>query len=237
MATEDPFRVLLRKDNAYDPSVTIRFTVSDGMGQLSLKQPGKPEPGMSVHFEETGIEPELFRAARFVYNLNQQRQSFALSRITPELCARLPVEQWTELKPVIEFGFRYLVIPEDAFSATPPPVQVQVAASVVPASAPAAEAMRTPAPRAPAPATARAGDPVEPRTERPVPMEPTLAAAALDGLSREAAIAHLRTQLAAVDALHHRLEALERKLASARSREKDLLAVLTRWQERDSEPQ
>ncbi|MBA2319678.1 MAG: hypothetical protein H0V89_00875, partial [Deltaproteobacteria bacterium] len=126
MPTEEPFRVLLRRDNAYEPAVTLRFNVTDGMGQLAVKLGGRGEPAMAVHYEETGIDPDILRAARFVYNLNQQRQSFALSRVTSELCARLSSDQWTELKPVIEFGFRYLVIPEEALVAAPAPVQVQV---------------------------------------------------------------------------------------------------------------
>jgi hypothetical protein len=235
MPTEEPFRVLVRKDSTYEPTITLRFNVADGMGQLSLKQSGRADPPLTVHYEEAGIDPELLRAARFVYNLNQQRQSFALSRLSPELCARLPVEQWTELKPVIEFGFRYLVIPEEALAA-PAPVQVQVAASAPPANVtvPRPAPVRT----ADTPQPARPEAEAEPKraADRPVPMEPSLAAAALEGLTREAAIGHLRAQLVAVEAMHQRIELLERKLASARSRERDLLAVLTRWQERE-EPQ
>ncbi len=239
MPTEDPFRVLVRKGNPYEAGITLRFTVAEGMGQLSLKSSGRAEVGLAVHHEEVGIDPELFRAARFVYNLNNQRQSFALSRLTPELCLRLSTEQWTELKPVIEFGFRYLVIPDGALATAP--IQVQVAASVVPLAGPAS----LPPPGAfIAPAAVRAGEPLpsrppesDNRIERPVPMQPALAAAALEGLSREAALGHLRLQLTAVDAMHHRLEALERKLSASRAREKDLLAVLTAWQDRDSTSQ
>lgn len=234
MATEDPFRVLIRKDNAYDSTITLRFNVTEGMAQFSLKAPGRAEPPLTVHHEEVGIDPDLLRAARFVYTLNQQRQSFALSRITSELCGRVPSDQWTELKTIIEFGFRYLVIPDDVLSAAPAPVQVQIAAvQVTPSVAPAA------VPRsAGAAAAVRVGEPARAESalaDRPVPMEPGLAAAALEGLSREAALQHLRVQLTAVEGLHQRLEMMERKLASSRSRERDLLAVLTRWQERDSD--
>src|SRR4051812_15864714 len=124
MAAEDPFRVLIRRDNAYDPTLTLRFNIADGMGSLAIRTPGRGEPQLSVHFEESGLEGEALRAARFVHVVHQQRQSYALSRLTAEVVGRLVPDAWVELKPLLEYGFRYLVAPEDLAASATAPVQV-----------------------------------------------------------------------------------------------------------------
>jgi hypothetical protein len=71
-------------------------------------------------------------------------------------------------------------------------------------------------------------------TDRPVPVEASLADAALDGLSLDEARRRLKEEMQKVWELHQRVEEAERRLAASVEREKDLLGVLSRWQERST---
>lgn len=236
---ETPFRVHVRPDPNLRDALVLQFEVFDGLGVLGLRKPGWEEPPPTTHWEELELEPEYLRAGRFVHVLaGGQRQSYALSRITPEVAARLPEDQWTELQAVTEYGFRYLVVPEELTSKPPAPASIAVGAE------PRAEARFEPAVDVPAsvippvrpqpvakvkPASATPAESAVP--PRQVPMDPELAASALDRLSREEALAALQEQMARVDSLHRRVDELTRLLEKSQSRERDLLQLLQRWQQ------
>lgn len=206
---EDPFRVLLRRDGPVEPTLTVRFAVTEGMGQLTLPSANGDGRGairpdaLAVFGEEYGVDPEVLRGARFVYILNQERQSFSLSRVTADICAQLRPDAWLELRPLVDHGFRYLVAPDEltGFPATPAPAPARVALPPAP----------------PVDPTPVAADTVDP----------------LDELTREAAIRHLRHQLRLVESLQQRLEATEKRLLASRGRERDLLDMLAKWQDTD----
>jgi len=65
---------------------------------------------------------------------------------------------------------------------------------------------------------------------RPVPMEPELARAALRAVPREFLEAALTAESGRVAELHQRVEQLEILLQQHSDRERDLLALLSRWQ-------
>lgn len=214
-----PFKVLVRPDPVSHDALVLQFEVDEGLGVLGLRREGRVEPQPTVHWEETDIAVDLMRAGRFVHVLGGgQRQSYALSRITTEIVRRLPADQWTELRPVTEYGFRYLVVPEEVATRRPPPAAVTVSGPL-----PA----RTPTGTTPAPAPPR--DDLPPRR---VPVDPQLARAALEQLSHPDALDLLRRQMAEVEHLHLRVIELEARLEQSRAREQDLLEVLRRWQER-----
>lgn len=218
-----PFKVLVRPDPVTHDALVLQFEVNEGLGVLGLRKPGRVDPQPTMHYEETDISVELMRAGRFVHVIGGgQRQSYALSRITVDLVRRLPADQWTELRPVTEYGFRYLVIPDEIANRRPPAAAVAVSAPL-----PSATPEPTPARATPDPATSR--DDLPPRR---VPMDPALASAALEQLAPEDTIEHLRRQMAEVERLHLRVLELEHQLALSRARERDLLDVLRRWQER-----
>ena len=192
----------------------MRFTVVEGMGQLTLPTLSGASGGgegrgairpetLSVFGEEYGVDPEVLRGARFVHILNQERQSFSLSRVTAELCAKLQPDAWVELAPLVDHGFRYLVAPDEmtSFPATPAPAPARVSLPAV------------------------------------LPADPTAVVSGvatvdpLDELTRETAIRHLRHQLRLVETLQQRLEATEKRLAASRGRERDLLDMLAKWQD------
>lgn len=241
---EEPFRVFLRRDGPLEQTVTLRFVMSEGMGMMGMRRPGRPEPTPVMHYEDDGIDAELLRASRFVQVFQSgQRQSFALSRLNPEIVARLPADAWVELKPLVEFGFRYLVPPDEfnsaasapspaaaaAVAVTPPPRSSGPASSVpqsVPRSNPAI-------PASPTPARPVAPPPPAPTGDRPVPVTPALADKALDVLTRDQAIEYLKAEMQSVEDLHRLVEDLERRLEASRARERDLLEVLGRWQQRE----
>lgn len=216
-----PFKVLVRPDLGSPDALVLQFEVDEGLGVLGLRKPGRVEPQPTVHYEETDISVDLMRAGRFVHVLGGgQRQSYALSRITQELVRRLPTDRWTELRPMTEYGFRYLVIPEEVANRRPPAAAVTV-------SAPLASAVSMSSTPSPAPAPAR--DTLPPRR---VPVDPELARAALERLTADEALDMLRRQMAEVEQLHLHVIELENQLEQSRARERDLIELLSRWQGR-----
>jgi hypothetical protein len=265
----EPFQVFARREGGGSENLVLKFECRDGMGVLGIRKVGRTDPPPSVVYEESDIEAGSLRAGRFVHVLGSgQRQSYALSRISPEFAARLPSDRWVDLKPHTEYGFRYLVAPEEQLEGVRASVQVaavqvaavQVAAGQVAAgqvAAGPAVAQVSAAQVAQAPAIAVAPPPVSPppglattpgaapgrsaiatspaaSSALPppqTPMAPPVAAAALASMSRDAAVDHLRAEMAKVNALQLRVTELEDHLRKSRSREKDLLDVLARWQQ------
>ena len=236
------FEVHARRESASDNRLVIRFECKEGMGILGIRKIDRTDPGPSTVYQEGEIDPESLRAGRFVHVLsNGQRQSYALSRLTPDTAARLPADAWVELQPHSEYGFRYLVAPEDKLLAPREPsapaanvaavaaavVAAPVTPSAPPASAPAAAPLGALRPPAAVPAATAAGD-----VPAPVPMAPALAHAALARLDRDAAVRHLTEEMAKVATLQQEVQRLEEELQRSASRERDLIALLTRWRER-----
>jgi hypothetical protein len=239
----DPFRVHIRRQNHADPVVVLRFEVKEGMGILGLRQLGRDAPPPSVHHEEQEIDPGALRAGRFVHVLpSGQRQSYALSRLTEDIAGRLPYDAWANLSPVSEFGFRYLVVDEEALIQAPG--RATVSASQPPSSAQvnpsAAPSLRAPGLTATRPTSvARVGGASEAKSvgraslpPRQVPIAPALAEAALRGLDPGDAAGLLKDEMKKVEALHDRLAQVETQLGASQARERDLLEVLSKWQSR-----
>jgi hypothetical protein len=187
----EPFQVYARRDSN-GTGLVIRFECKEGMGILGIRKMGRRDPTPSAVYEEEDIEPSALRAGRFVHVLGTgQRQSYALSRISPEVASRLPADSWTELRPQTEYGFRYLVVPSSSdalvpeVSAPTEPDEHQTKPTSAPSSTRSGSVTALP----PAP-----GGPQ-------VPMNPQLAKAALDGLSREQALDYLRAEMAKVEQL------------------------------------
>lgn len=231
--SEVPFRVYARRDNEIEANLVIRFEVNEGMGVLGMRIAGRSDPEPSPHYEERDIAPDTLRAGRFVHVKHTgQRQSYALSRIAVEVAARLPTDQWVELTPVTEYGFRYLVVPDEFLQEDNSVVQVAVATPPPQASRPTPVArVDQAAPSTPIPPAQPIETTALPRA--PTPMEPALAESALAGLSRDKAIEHLRAQSRAVQSLHTAVADLQRRLGASERRERDLLDVLSRWQRLD----
>ncbi len=248
--SEQPFAFHLRRDNPYEPVVTVRFEVLDGgMGVLGLRVPGRTDPPPSLHAEESNISVDALRAGRFVHVVSGgTRQSYALSRITKEVIEALPDDRWVALDAVTEYGFRYLVPPKDLGEQVKPKVQLQPVKreAVAEDIGRVANLIKAPRPASVAPAGGLAKAPAEHMPEatltpqgastdiapRQVPVAPALAESALDGLSLEQARDYLKAEMAKVEALHNHAARLERELAASRAREADLLEVLKRWQSR-----
>lgn len=225
LSSEDPFRMWVRREEGYELACTVRFETEHGRAMLGLRVDGRPDPEPTSHFEEMGVKLEALRGGRFVHVLpGGQRRSYALSRLPQESLERLPTNQWVELEPITEYGFRYLVFPKDipvdepAVAAAPPPAPrpAPVAKASASGAAPAAAA---------SPASTSGGLP-----PRQTPMAPELAHEALSQLPQAAAVQHLKMEMAKVDALHKRVEELERRLAASQEREQDLLELLQKWQ-------
>ena len=223
----EPFKVFARRQSG-GPGLVIRFECKEGMGILGIRMQGRSDPQPSVAYEEEGIDPTSLRVGRFVHVLgNGQRQSYALSRITTSVAGQLPTDAWAELRPQTEYGFRYLVVPNE----DPAP---SAAAGVPTAAAPAAAAPAPAAPSAegppPLPAVA-----LEMRPPRPanlqVPVTPPLAESMLADLTREKALDYLKGEMARVHQLQQQVEELGLALARSKSRERDLLNVLSKWQD------
>lgn len=121
------FKVMLRRVPGYEPSVSIRFEMSEGFGELLVGDKRHASP--SAIGEVTEVTGEVLRAGRFVHVLSsgRRRQSYALSRIDDERLQRLSDDRWTELSPLTEFGIRYLELP--ALEPAPSVAVVQVAAA------------------------------------------------------------------------------------------------------------
>lgn len=251
----EPFKVYARRDSTAD-ALVLKFECNEGMGVLGIRKLGRADPLPSAAYQEEDIEPASLRAGRFVHVLpSGQRQSYALSRISPEFALRLPSDRWVELRPHTEYGFRYLIAPEEQLQqpvkaaaavavATPAPLAPQAPA------APGPQPGKTPVPTsapAPAPANDTPTPAIEP-VERPAPvarlpslppgtipqttaMSPPIAEAALKGLSKEQAVEHLRTEMSKVNALLQKVGELDEALRKSRSRERDLLEVLSKWQQ------
>ncbi|MEO0602059.1 MAG: hypothetical protein AAF211_11530 [Myxococcota bacterium] len=214
----EPFQVFARRDSS-GAGLVIRFECKEGMGILGIRKMGRKDPTPSAVYEEEDIEPSALRAGRFVHVLGTgQRQSYALSRISPEVASRLPADSWTELKPQTEYGFRYLVVPDA-------PATDALVPEVVPPE-PAVDDEKT-APTSNKKGASRSPSPPPPTGQ--VPMNPQLAKAALDGLTREQALEYLRVEMAKVEDLGRRVAELEAALRRSEGREQDLLEVLSRW--------
>ena len=269
-SSEGPFRVFVKREPGYELTLTCRFEVLDGMGVLGIRRPGRADPEASTQYEETELEADALRAGRFIHVLQDgRRQSYALSRLTAELLNRISTERWCPLEPVTEFGFRYLVLPEEALddAAGAAAVAAAPAAAVSAPSGPAARAARGPAARGmstsggrpapkqaprrgpprgtarPAPvASTRSGGPGASRVSgsrpgmppRGTSLAPDLADAALSKLSPAEALDRLRKEMAKVEQLHRRVEELQDRLRASGQREKDLLELLGKWQEREA---
>jgi hypothetical protein len=226
----EPFQVSARREGSGSDSLVIRFECNEGMGILGIRKVGRTDPPPSSSYEEDDIEPDSLRAGRFVHVLGSgQRQSYALSRISPEIAARLPTERWVELKPQTEYGFRYLVAPEEELGAG----NAAVATATADAAPAAAAAVAVAAPAASdAPAPRAAASPADvPLPPRQTPMSPPLAHAALGALTKDQAIEHLKGEMAKVELLHGRVSELEEAMRKSRARERDLMELLARWGE------
>ncbi len=216
----EPFQVFARRDSN-GPGLVIRFECKEGMGILGIRKLGRKDPTPSAVYEEEDIEPSALRAGRFVHVLGTgQRQSYALSRISPDVAMRLPADAWTELRPQTEYGFRYLVVPEASSSEALVPDDEPEPARDEDRTAPTSSAAPKSAGPRPASSPPSAGQ---------VPMNPQLARSALDGLSRDQAIEYLRIEMAKVEDLGRRVAELEAALRRSEGREQDLLEVLARW--------
>ncbi|MCA9491723.1 MAG: hypothetical protein KC621_17450, partial [Myxococcales bacterium] len=124
----EPFNVFARREGAGSEALVLKFECKDGMGILGIRKAGRSDPPPSTAYEESDIEPGSLRAGRFVHVLGSgQRQSYALSRISTEVAARLPADRWVELRPHTEYGFRYLVAPDEQLDTVGQPAAVAVA--------------------------------------------------------------------------------------------------------------
>lgn len=235
---DDPFRLWIRREESYEgPACTVRFETEHGRAVLGLRAAGREDPDPTSHYEEMGIKADVLRAGRFVHVLpGGQRRSYALSRLAPETLEKLAPSQWVELEPVTEYGFRYLVFPKDLPLDEAPRAAAAVQAPAAAAAAPAAAAVAPAAAARPAPVARASSSGTAPAPAagalppRQTPMAPELAHEALAQLSPQAALQHLKMEMAKVDALHKRVEELERRLAASQEREQDLLELLQKWQ-------
>src|SRR5690242_9455516 len=101
----EPFRVYARRESLGASALVLKFECKEGMGILGLRKAGRTDPAPAPAYEEEDIDPASLRAGRFVHVLpSGQRQSYALSRISSEVAARMPTDRWVELKPHTEYG-------------------------------------------------------------------------------------------------------------------------------------
>lgn len=218
----EPFKVFARRQPG-GPGLVIRFECKDGMGILGIRMQGRSDPQPSVAYEEEGIDPSSLRVGRFVHVLaNGQRQSYALSRITTSVAGQLPTDAWAELRPQTEYGFRYLVVPDEPLT--------EASADAAPADPVAAAPAAPPAAAPEAPSTA-APQPVPRAAGLQVPVTPPLAESMLSSLGRDQAVDYLKGEMARVAQLQQQVEDLGLALAKSKSRERDLLNVLSKWQD------
>lgn len=254
MASGDPFAVHVLRENNYEKLLTVRFEVLDGgMGILGLRKPGRQDPGPAVAMEEPGIDVDHLRAGRFVHVVVAgTRQSYALSRITPEFVEKLPENRWYTLSAVTEYGFRYLVPPEGIADDAQAAVTLQPVkqSAVADSLGDVAKSISAPRPKSvasaaqtgtPAPMGERTHGPprgisssVPPASlpPRQTPVAPALAQAVLDGLDLDGARRHLGEEMAKVEALHAYVADLTTALRASEARERDLLDLLSKWQRR-----
>jgi len=134
------FRVMVRRVPGYEPTVSLRFEMREGYGELHVGERRRASPSALGEVAEVG--GEAVRGGRFVHVLasGRRRQSYAFSRLDDDRLQRLPDDKWIELTPVTEFGIRYLDLPE--LEAPGPVVAVKVgdAAPGASKSAPASAA-------------------------------------------------------------------------------------------------
>lgn len=221
-----PFDVFVRQEASDDVRLVIKFECKEGMGVLGIRKVDRVDPAPSAVYQEADVDPESLRAGRFVHVLGSgQRQSYALSRLTPEIAGRLPTDAWVELQPHTEYGFRYLVVPEEALKPA-----TGAAAAVAAVAAPAARPAPVSLPDARAPQAAPSEGTSVPS---PVAMAPALAEGALKGLSREDAVRHLREEMSKVATLQAEVSRLKNEVRKSHGREQDLVAMLGKW--RDAE--
>jgi len=236
----DVFEVYVRREASDERRLVFRFECKEGMGVLGIRKADRTDPPPSSVYQEGDIDPDSLRAGRFVHVLaSGQRQSYALSRVNAEVARRLPNDAWVQLEPLTEYGFRYLVVPEDklvdptqkaavAVAAAAPTPKVAAAPSAPAAAAPAKSPRPAPVAKAKgAPAAAPAASSVPAQT----PMAPSLAKEALAKLDREAAIRHLQGEMEKVAQLQRELSEAQQALAKSEGREKDLLELLAKWRE------
>jgi len=233
---KQPFDVLVRQENSGEVRLVIKFECREGMGVLGIRKVDRVDPPPSGVYQESDVEPESLRAGRFVHVLGSgQRQSYALSRLTPEIAARLPTDAWVELKPHSEYGFRYLIVPEDKMMPERAAPASVTAGAAVGKPAPVALPSGASAPQASAPQAASAArvpsSAVAATVPEQVPMAPALAESVLRGLSKDAAVQHLRQEMAKVSTLHGEVQRLQGELNKSHGRERDLLGVLAKWRE------
>ena len=250
----EPFHVFARRENGQSNTLVLRFECKEGMGILGIRKSGRTDPAPSAAYEEEEIDPAALRAGRFVHLLpSGQRQSYALSRLSAEVTNRMPVDRWLELRPLTEYGFRYLIAPDTDLDGTVASVQVTPAPAPRgdsgPDSIPQFElppvAVKEPtgpipplreAPPAATPAGARepVRNPVRtvPTSMPPpqTPMAPAIADTALRMIPKEAAIEQLKAEMLKVHVLQQRVAALEEDLRRSRSRERDLIELLSKWE-------
>ena len=158
------FQVQLRRIDSYGLSLEVRFQVRQGRGILSIGMAQKKfETSKTTAWEGKDIDGNLLRAGRFIHlaTSGRPRQSYALSRLDPTLLGHLPAGDWVALVPIVEHGFRYLILdnvavhahvarvkvagpPASAISAGPGPLRVQVRPEI-PAQRPAPTAKVKPA--------------------------------------------------------------------------------------------
>ncbi len=234
---KQPFDVLVRQENSDEVRLVIKFECREGMGVLGIRKVDRVDPPPSGVYQESDVEPDSLRAGRFVHVLSSgQRQSYALSRLTPEIAARLPKDAWVELQPHSEYGFRYLIVPEDKLQPKRAPTASVTAGAAVgkpapvalPAGAAAPQAVASQVAAAPAPVPSSA---VAATVPQQVPMAPALAESTLRGLSKDAAVQHLRQEMAKVSTLHGEVQRLQGELSKSHGRERDLLGLLAKWRE------
>ena len=243
----EPFRVFARREGTSNESLVLKFECNEGMGILGIRKVGRTDPAPCPHYEEDDIDPTSLRAGRFVHVLaSGQRQSYALSRMSPDLATRLPIDRWVELTPHTEYGFRYLVAPDEALVSTTaavsasvampsagPPAAPQPAAAVAAVAAVAIAGASVAVAPAPRPSNPPSSDPRPSRGPLPAaqtPMAPPIAEAALNAMTKEVAVEHLKAEMLKVHTLQQAVNEMESELRRSRGREKDLLEVLARWQ-------
>lgn len=105
------FKVLVRRVPGYEPTVSVRFEMTEGYGELHVGERRKASPAAAGEAAE--VTGEAVRGGRFVHVLasGRRRQSYAFSRLDDDSLQRIPDDTWTDLTPVTEFGIRYLELP------------------------------------------------------------------------------------------------------------------------------
>jgi hypothetical protein len=235
--TEKDFQVFLSRRS--DGQLSLRCQVRVGHGIFVL--PGLPEPKPASVTETHDIPSDALHSGRFIHVMGGgKRQSYAMSRVTADTVGTMPDNQYVELVPITEFGFRYLTVPAQPVPSRDTPQPVASRKDSGPpggadnpahtASAAALEAMaRFSAGPSASDAPASAAVDLPPA---PMPIAPAIAEAALGGLTRDQILTHLRTEMAKTATLAQRVRDLEAGLRRSHARERDLIGVIAGWQGR-----